>query len=384
MRIEHVDRVLTVMATCGMYDYAGEWLFRVGLPAKSGVSGGIVAVLPGQVGLGLYGPRLDERGNSVRGIAACELLSDTMALHVLRPKGHPPEVVRRSYRADVVRSKRARTLAQNEVLDKAGRAVIVHELQGDQGFASAEALIRTVRGDLDDVAWVILDVRLVSAVDPAAFVLFMGLVRLLAADDISVIISDPRGWASVFNLGPDDPDVGRFNNVESALEWCENNLLADAGQTSGLPDRPLPLIEHVLLSELSAESIAALEPLLTSRVFTEGVIVFDEGDLADCMYFVSAGQVSIDIRVGPTGRRSRLTSIGPGGAFGEVALIDGGRRSSRVVVDQPTLCQVLRREALAELQREHPEAAAELYRAVARGLSTTLRRATSEIRGLER
>ena len=72
---EHVRDVLSVMTTCGMYDYAGEWELRVGLPAKSGVGGGIMAVLPGQLGIGIFSPRLDEHGNSVRGIRACEELS---------------------------------------------------------------------------------------------------------------------------------------------------------------------------------------------------------------------------------------------------------------------------------------------------------------------
>ena len=77
--------VLTVMATCGMYDFAGEWLLRVGLPAKSGISGGISAALPAQFGIGLYSPLLDARGNSVRGIAACEELSARFGLHLMRP-----------------------------------------------------------------------------------------------------------------------------------------------------------------------------------------------------------------------------------------------------------------------------------------------------------
>lgn len=75
--------VLSVMATCGMYDDSGEWMVRVGLPAKSGVGGGIIAVQPAEFGIGTFSPRLDERGNSVRGIAALQDLSDTFGLHVL-------------------------------------------------------------------------------------------------------------------------------------------------------------------------------------------------------------------------------------------------------------------------------------------------------------
>ena len=75
--------VLSVMATCGMYDDSGEWMVRVGLPAKSGVGGGIVAVQPGEFGIGTFSPRFDARGNSVRGIAALQDLSNTFGLHLL-------------------------------------------------------------------------------------------------------------------------------------------------------------------------------------------------------------------------------------------------------------------------------------------------------------
>ena len=63
-----VARTLSVMTSSGMYDYAGEWIYRVGIPAKSGVGGGIMAALPSQIGLGTFSPNLDSHGNSVRGL----------------------------------------------------------------------------------------------------------------------------------------------------------------------------------------------------------------------------------------------------------------------------------------------------------------------------
>ena len=78
---QYVKYLLSIMLSCGMYDYAGEWAYRVGIPSKSGVGGGIVAVLPDVAGIGIFSPPLDAKGNSVRGIRVCEELSSRFGLH---------------------------------------------------------------------------------------------------------------------------------------------------------------------------------------------------------------------------------------------------------------------------------------------------------------
>ena len=77
-----VRDTLAVMFSCGMYDYSGSWICDVGIPAKSGVGGGVVGVVNRQLGIGSFSPRLDNKGNSVRGIMAMKSLSNELGLHV--------------------------------------------------------------------------------------------------------------------------------------------------------------------------------------------------------------------------------------------------------------------------------------------------------------
>jgi glutaminase len=82
----HCKHVLAAMATAGLYEHSGDWLYEVGLPGKSGVSGGIVTISPGKGGLGTFSPPLDEAGNSVRGQRVTRYVSEKLGLNIFASK----------------------------------------------------------------------------------------------------------------------------------------------------------------------------------------------------------------------------------------------------------------------------------------------------------
>jgi glutaminase len=210
-----------------------------------------------------------------------------------------------------------------------------------------------------------------------------GLIRQLGADGVEVVIVEPRAHAPRMVARELDPARHRFPDADAAMEWCETELLSQHGVNSALPDELIPLAQQDLLDGLPADVVAAIEARTTTRIFTAGTVVFEEGDESDGLYFVGAGQVAADVKLAGRGGRRRRSSIASGSSFGELALIDGRRRSTRIVAIEPTMCFVLSPAAFADLWASAPAAYAALGLAIARSLSQRLRYSTADVAALE-
>jgi glutaminase len=382
---EHVKTVLSVMASCGMYDYSGEWVYRVGLPAKSGVGGGIVAVLPGQFGFGVFSPLLDEHGNSFRGIEVCKELSQKFYLHVYDTHFAADNIVRRSYRGGAVPSKRLRAGRERKVLDSTGYRILVYELQGGLYFATAEQLLRRIAADATQATYVVLDCRRISRADLSALMLIRDMSRSLAEHGKKLLLADLTSqimvdWLAILEDG--DARDTCFANVDMAIEHCENKLISEVDPDALNTDAELPLAAMDIFRQLTPEQVTRLGPYLERASYSAGERIIKEGDPADRLYLLASGSATVNVLLDDGKTNTRLAAFRPGVAFGEFALFDGGRRVANVVAETAATCYVLQFSTLKQLETAEPELFHLILFALGRLLSDRLRRVTGEVRAL--
>lgn len=184
----------SVMASAGMYDGSGRWMSTVGIPAKSGVSGGLIGTLPGQLGAASLSPRLDEAGNSVRGVEIFQRMSTTLGLHMMGAY---------YYAAPGIRS-----------VEQKGDTNIV-ELQGMINFSAAETILhdlveRELVGDN-----LVLDFSHVTSFNKAGRRLIKEGLRQFREDGFDVAVYDP-------DSAMPDYEFSDGTQVESIQDFSES------------------------------------------------------------------------------------------------------------------------------------------------------------------
>jgi len=386
VRGECVQDILSVMTTCGMYDYAGSWVYWVGMPAKSGVAGGILAVLPGQLAIAVFSPPLDERGNSVRGVAVCKELSRELNLHFLRPPRASRTVIRTRYDLSAVRSKRVRSASEREALHALGTRARVYELHGDLNFAAIEPAVWQIAAGSADLDVAVLDLRRVTAIDDAAARIVLDLLIALAEQDKRLLLVDGRhhSWFVRF-LAERLTDERHgwlltFADLDLALEWSEEWLLARNG-AGDVVASVLPLAEHQLCRGLDGDAVTTLARLLQRRTFAAGELIVRRGEAADRFYLLTGGKVSVTIDL-PSGQPQRVATLSAGMTFGELAILSDDARTADVRADEPTECWTLEVGEFRRLGATRPDIKLVLLENLLRNASQTAVRLTREVAAL--
>jgi glutaminase len=374
---EYVDRVLSVMTTCGMYDSAGEWVVDVGMPAKSGVGGGVLAVLPGQLGIAVFSPPLDPHGNSVRGVEVCRQISTDLNLNLLHVARSSRSAVRRAYTVADVPSRRRRPEAQSATLAAAGSRCVIQILHGDLVFAAMESVVRGIVERAAGIDIEVLDLTEVTEIDLGAGRLLVGLAESMAADGSALAIVAPAPEDLLDGLATERLEV--FPDLDRATEWCEERLLAAHGSESAPPPRVV-LAEHRLARGLDPAQLAALEEAAVPLRFEAGERIFAAGDPADAGFLLLAGEVTLEVEI--DGSRRRLATLTPGFSFGEFAFADTAARPVGVRAETDGECLVLTVAAFEKIGEREPALQAALLRNLLAGYYEIIGRTTREVGSL--
>ncbi|MGK2955085.1 MAG: glutaminase A [Solirubrobacterales bacterium] len=357
LREDTVRSVLSVMASCGMYDAAGDWLYSVGLPAKSGVAGGIIAVLPGQLGIAVYSPPLDVHGNSVRGVKVCEELSEELHLHVMSPQRRPAPPVRSSRTCADTHSKHLRPAEEQLILREHGEEVRVIELQGEILFAAGELITKSVLEEVERVRFEILDFSSVREIDPVVTPIICHLVDAIAEEGGEIVFADtdrhPKFNEQIDSLREESglPPVRVFTDLDLALEWCEEQLISEWGE--GAEGVEIELTDHAATAGMTLPQIEKLAGLLERRTYEAGTRIYEQVGHVEEMLFVVKGNINT-LAAGSDGNPHRLATFSAGMTIGEVAMLSERRRLGFSEAADDVIAWALTRKDLANLQEEDP------------------------------
>ncbi|MEM1060324.1 MAG: glutaminase A [Verrucomicrobiota bacterium] len=389
LKDRHVPLVLSVMTSCGMYDFAGSWFYYAGIPAKSGVSGGIIGVLPGRLGIGVYSPRLDEMGNSVRGVKAITEVSRKFGLHLFNSPFAAGSVIRTSTFLGQTTSRQVRPASEARAIRQHGQRVRVMELQGDMRFSSLELLQRDTQADIDAGRHLLLDLRLVRRMDSGSLQMWTLIIRAAAAAGVRIglsgLESESRLQQHLAHLADrvDLSHVMVFNDLDSALEWFEDDLLRKLA-----PDTTTDYLSHeTALGDmlgnigLNPTQCGRLEAVAQQHAYAIHEVICEQGARSDRVYFLAKGMVSVRLQT-RSGASPRLAAFHAGMSFGELALIDGGTRSSSVIAESTCIVYELELSALEEVFEAEPEIKILLLTHFASDLARRLRQANREIAAL--
>ena len=286
--------------------------------------------------------------------------------------------IRRTYRCDVVRSRRFRSPAELEILHQEGGSVLAIELQGALFFGTADRLAQFVDVETARTKAVLLELRRVTEIDSTGARILGDIDAALRARGIQLAVVASSRTETAARLADVFQHDRFFPDIDRAIEWAEDALLPKFAANGATE---LSLGEVPLLRNFSADQTSGLRSWLEPVAWPAGHVIFRSGDLGATLYLVTRGRASVHIVQG--GGDIRLVTFGPGAVVGELALLDRGPRSATVTVDEDLTGFALSAAAFDGLCQQQPDIAIKLLAALGHELSVRMRYANLTIQQLE-
>lgn len=297
-------------------------------------------------------------------------------------------VIRRQIRGNRYHSKTARPAQAMEILEEKGHEIAVFEAQGPIFFGSADQLARQVQESLDDVQYIILDMRRVTEVDSTGLDILLQIDESISSEQkkfyISYLTEDRPLKRAIMGLAKNWPSLEKksFPDTDTALSFAEDELLKR--NTGHIDEEPeLALNEIDVLNDLSESEIEFLATIFDKQTFPAGTTIFAQGEQSDAMYFLAAGTVSVRLNVPGQEHTVRLASFKPGVVFGEMGLMRAEERSANVIADDDVICYAMTDKVFQTLGEKHPEILSKMLLSMSRELSERLRITSDQVGELE-
>ncbi|MGD9176112.1 MAG: SulP family inorganic anion transporter, partial [Desulfobacterales bacterium] len=297
-------------------------------------------------------------------------------------------IVKRTYSGDQIRSKKVRSLKNNQLLEERAKGIIVYELRGPLFFGSADNLAREIEGALDNFTYCILDMKRVDEIDSTGAKILGQISKKITACGkyllVGYLSANPslsdflKAMGAYETLGEDC----FFADTDAALEWAEDNVLTRSIDLAGAFGK-IQLAQMDILRDFKANEIDLLARKLTTATFGQGDTIVKEGDTDRRLFLLVKGLVGVHIHLSQSERSKRLITYSPGVTFGELAFLDGSPRSAEVRAEVDSETYVLSPDDFNLLQDENPAIAVKLIRNIALEISERLRIRTNEVRALE-
>lgn len=300
-------------------------------------------------------------------------------------------VIRRKILGNQIFSKKHRLTSELTVLEEKGSHTIIIELQGQLFFGTTDQLFTQLEPYLADCKYALLDMRRVQSVDYTA-------VHML--EQIHARIHDKHGYMIITSIPlslPTGQNVKEyleflgltetkhlkfFDDLNSALEWVEDETLKEANLHLYDENKILDLKEIELFSGFSDEVIATFKSFIEEKTCKPNEFIFKKNDFSDEIYFIRRGTVNINLPLAD-GKAYHLLTIGRGGVIGDMAFIDKRKRSADAVSVDDSKLFVLSRKKFDEVSKKHPEIAGIFFERLALLIANRLRQSDKELKALQ-